>query len=184
MVMCRCKVSSSDWNLLTVTSLHVVLWFPFSALKGFWRLDSLSARPLRYQDQRLSALSSWEQSFSVFSFFAILQCYAYFSAGSLTFIDSHIFFSFFASMARQNYDTWKDHFVLISCYNFLSLWFNCPIGFLGPLRGKIPPPSKAIQMTHCRIIPQPLRYAGLVRPQVLSWFALATKAEAGRKKNL
>lgn len=47
---------------------------------------------------------------------------------------------------------------------------------------RTPSPSKAIQMAHCGIIPQPLRHTGLVRLIVLSGFTSATEVKAAEIK--
>lgn len=47
---------------------------------------------------------------------------------------------------------------------------------------RAPSPSKAIQVAHCRIIPQPLRHAGWVGLIVLSGFTLSTEVKAAKVK--
>lgn len=65
-----------------------------------------------------------------------------------------------------------------SSHHLLSLCLTHPIRFFALL----PSPSKAIQVAHRRIIPQPLRHAGLVRLSVLSGFTLATEVKAAKIK--
>lgn len=62
-------------------------------------------------------------------------------------------------------------FVLLSHWSYLLL---CSSSLLAPS------PTKAIQVAHCRIIPQPLRHAGLVRLIVVSGFTLTTEVKASK----
>lgn len=47
-----------------------------------------------------------------------------------------------------------------------------------------PSPSKSIQVTHCRIIPQPLRHAALVGLILLSGFTLPGASVCNKTSNL
>lgn len=58
--------------------------------------------------------------------------------------------------------------------------FHCPrspAAYLVPFLATEPSPSKSIQVTRCRIIPQPLRHAALVRLILLSGFTLPGAAK-------